>query len=481
MKTKILLVVVYILTAIAFVTAQQVDRSKYPSAGEIPSVTLPTIETFSLRNGLPVYYLNKSEVPVLQLHLMIKTGSAHEPEKQTGLAAITASMLKEGAGKRSALELADEIDYLGITLNAYAGTEQSGITLFTPLSRLDPALELMRDILLYPQFSEQELERKRKSLLVNLAQAHDEASILAATAFSRLVYGSSHPYGRMKNGTETTIRTFKTDDLKNFHRQHYVPENAYLIAVGAADKSELQEKLERLFAEWKSGTSNSVKVSDPKPVKGRTVYIVDKPGAAQSEIQIGCVGVNRNTPDYYAITVMNTILGASFTSRLNQNLRETHGYTYGAGSRFRMFRSKGAFVAASAVQTEVTDKALMEFMKELTDISRTVTDEEVAKARNYVALGYPGDFQSVQSVASLMDEKIFYDLPDAYFNDYVKNILAVTREDVLRVAKAYINPDNLVIVIAGDRSKIEPGIKKMKLGKIVNLTHEDVLGKVPKL
>jgi zinc protease len=220
-------------------------------------------------------------------------------------------------------------------------------------------------------------------------------------------------------------------------------------------------------------------MSSPKQVSKRIVYLIDKPGAAQSEIRIGRIGVSRATKDYFNLTVMNTILGGSFTSRLNQNLRETHGYSYGAGSGFPMRKSTGYFIASSAVQTDVTDKALNEFFKELNAISKSITDEELTRARNYVALSYPNDFNSVQSISGNINEKIQYNLPDSYFNTYVQNILAVKKQDALKAAKNYIDTKNIIVVVVGDRSKIETGIKALNLGEIKYMSIEDVLGPIP--
>jgi zinc protease len=214
-------------------------------------------------------------------------------------------------------------------------------------------------------------------------------------------------------------------------------------------------------------------------VENRSVTLIDKPDAPQSEIRIGRIGVPRLTDDYYALVVMNTILGGSFTSRLNQNLRETHGYTYGAGSRFDFRMLAGPFIAYSAVQTAVTDKALTEFMNELNGIVKGVTDAEVERAKNYIALSFPGEFQTVSQIANGLEELVIYGLPDSHVNDYIEKILSVTRQDVERVAKKYIDPAKIAIVISGDKAKIESGINALNLGSLKVLTVEDVLGKAP--
>jgi predicted Zn-dependent peptidase len=214
-------------------------------------------------------------------------------------------------------------------------------------------------------------------------------------------------------------------------------------------------------------------------VQKRTVSLIDKPGAAQTEIRIGSIGAPRMTDDYYAIVVMNTILGGSFSSRLNQNLREEHGYTYGAGSSFGFRALAGPFTAASSVHTAKTDSALMEFMKELNGMLQPIPQEDVDRAKNYVALGFPADFQTVGEIASKIEEMVIYNLPDDYFNNFIKNVLAVTKADVERVAKIFIHPDKMAVILVGDRKEIEAKVSGMKLGALRNLTVDDVLGKPP--
>lgn len=219
--------------------------------------------------------------------------------------------------------------------------------------------------------------------------------------------------------------------------------------------------------------------SQAKQVKKRQIYLVDRPEAAQSEIRIGRIGVPRLTENYYEILVMNTILGGSFASRLNQNLREEHGYSYGARSSFSFRPLAGPFIAGAAVQSAVTDKALVEFMKELNGILEPVTDQELTRAKNYVALRFPENFQTVSRIANQLTQMVTYNLPDDYFNNYVKRVLSVTKEDVQRVAKKYLDPEKVAIIVVGDQKKIEKGVRDLNLGQVNAMTIEDVLGKAP--
>jgi predicted Zn-dependent peptidase len=325
------------------------------------------------------------------------------------------------------------------------------------------------------------LERKRKERLTSLLQWHDEPRVVASVMLSKTLFGDEHPYGKPAIGNEQSIRSLTVADLKNFHAAHFSPANATLVVVGELSPKEAQARLERAFGKWRGKAVKQPAWPAVKQVQERRVYLIDKPGAAQSEIRIGRIGVRRTTEDYYALQVMNTILGGSFTSRLNQNLRETHGYSYGAGSVFDMRPLPGPFFASAAVHTEVTDKALMEFMKELNGILQPVSDEELTRAKNYLALGYPGGFQSVGRIAGQLNELVAYNLPDDYFNSYIGRVMAVTKADVERVAKKYLDPENVAIIIVGDRSVIEQSVRALNVGAVEVLTVEDVLGKKPVL
>ncbi len=411
---------------------------------------------------------------------MVKAGSVLNPSDKQGLASMTADMMDEGAGTRNALELSDAISFLGAGIYCSAGMHTSGVTLHTPLSKLDKALDLYADIILRPTFPAEELERKKIERLTTLMQWHDEPRSIAGVMFSKALFGTKHPYGLPEIGNEKSIRSMKVEDLKNYYTQYYHPGNATLIVVGDITKDALQQKLEKLFAGWVAQKPVEAKVEAADQVEGANIFLVDKPGAAQSVIRVGRIGAARTTEDYFPILVMNTILGGSFSSRLNQNIREAHGYSYGAFSGFTFRPVPGPFSASSDVQTAITDSALYQFMYELGRIP-DVTDDDVMRAKNYIALGYPDNFSSVASISGNLQDIVLFNLPDDYFNNYVQNVLAVTKEDVQRVAKKYIDTKNIDVVVVGDRAKIEKGIKGLNVGKIKNFTIDDVLGKAPKL
>ncbi len=459
--------------------AQKPDRSKPPKLGPTPSLSLPPIQHLKLSNGLPIVLMEKHQVPLVEFRLIVKGGTAMDPADENGLASMTAAMMQEGAGTRNALQFADAVDFLGATISIDAGLHTTSVSLFIPTSKLDSALALFSDVVLQPRFSAEELERNRTERLTTLLQWHDQPRTIASVLFNETLFGKKHPYGRNGMGNERTLRSFTIANLKSFYHNYFIPNNATLIVVGDVSPSTLMPKLESLLGGWKrDDVPASAAWPEAGQVDARKIYLVDKPGAAQSAIRIGRIGAARTSEDYFPIIVMNTILGGSFTSRLNNNLREVHGYAYGASSRFNFLPQPGAFMAGSDVQTDVTDKALTEFMKELTNIPN-ISDVELTRAKNYVALSYPSDFQSVGSIAAKLGDLVVYNLPDDYFNNYTQKILAVTKDDVVRVAKKYIDPSKIAIIIVGDRKKIEKGIADLNLAPIENLSIEDVLGKPP--
>ena len=460
-------------------TAQNApDRSKPPALGAVPQLKLPTIQKRALSNGVPVWLIEAHEVPLVQVTLLVKSGSSDDPAGKFGLASLTAAMLDEGAGSRSALEIADEIDFLGADLSASSSFDASAVRLGVPVARLSQALSVMADVALRPTFPDAELERVRQERLTDLLQARDDAATVAPMAYARLLFGPSHRYGTGAVGTPTTIKSFTTSDLKSFHTAAYQPPNATLIVVGDLTADSVMPQLEKQFGSWRAGSAapaHTAVATAPQPTQ-RQIVIVDMPGAEQSQVRIGWVGVPRSTPDYFPLQVLNTILGGSFTSRLNQNLRETHGYSYGASSRFDMRLFAGPFFAGAGIQTDKTAEALREFFNELTAIGKPIPADELTKAKNYVAFGFPSGFETIGDFSAQIEQQIVYGLPDSYYADYVKNIQAVTNEAVSKAAATYIQPQRFLVVVVGDRKVIEPGIRALNLGMVRTLSVQEALG-----
>jgi len=340
------------------------------------------------------------------------------------------------------------------------------MSLHTPVAQMDSALALFADIVLRPSFPSNEFDRIKKNRLTDLIQLKDRPTAIANQAYASILYGSSHPYGQALIGNEASVTSLATNDLVSFYKAHFFPNNSTLIVVGDVTPAQIERKITAIFGSWQRGTVPSYQLTDAVKPTGTTIYLIDKPGAAQSSFRIGTIGVPRSTKDYFALTVMNTILGGSFTSRLNQNLRETHGYTYGASSRFDMRRAAGPFTASAEVVSAKTDSGLIEFMKELNAIRDTVPATELLKTKRYLQLGLPADFETTQQIAGALVPVALYNLPLDYYNNYVQNVEAITQADVQRVARQYVNPSALAIVIVGDRKSIEAGIKAVNAGPV---------------
>ena len=464
--TALALLGIAVAQTTAAAQSPSVDRSHAPVLGPPPKISLPPIITRMLPNGLKLMIVEQHELPLVDFALVVGSGGTVDPAGKTGVANLTAAMLTEGAANRSSLEIADQVAYLGIGLGASSNWDASTITLHTPKFQLDSGLALFADVALRPSFPANEFERIRKNRLTDLIQAKDRPTTIATQAYAAILYGSAHPYGNSLTGNDASIKSLAIDDLTSFYKTHFFPNNSTLIIVGDVSPTEIERKITGLFGSWQRGTTPSYELTDAPKAGSTTVYLIDKPGAAQSSFRIGNIGVPRSTRDYFALDVMNTILGGSFSSRLNQNLRETHGYTYGARSSFDMRRAAGPFTASAEIVAAKTDSGLVEFLKELNAIRDTVPAAELVKTKRYLQLGQPADFETTQQIARALITVALYNLPLDYYNNYVQNIEAVTQADVQRVAREYINPASLAIVIVGDRKSIELGLKAINAGPI---------------
>jgi len=446
--------------------AQTLDRSKIPTLGPPPKVSLPPIVTRELPNGLKLLIVEQHELPLVDFALVVGSGGTVDPANKGGVANLTSAMLTEGTTSRNALAIADQIAFLGIGLGAGSNWDAATVNLHTPISQLDSALALFSDVVLHPAFRAEDFERVKKNRLTSLVQLKDRPTAIADQAYAAILYGANHPYGHNLLGTEASITGMTPVDVQSFYRANFLPNNATMIIVGDVTPAQIEKKIAAAFGGWQRGSVSPFTFGDAPKAGPTTVYLVDKPGAAQSSFRIGSIGVPRSTKDYFALSVMNTILGGSFTSRLMQNLRETHGYTYGARSRFDMRRSAGPFTASAEVVAAKTDSALVEFMKELNAIRDTVPMVELNKAKKLLQLSLPSDFETTQQIANQLIPVVLYGLPMDYYNNYVANIESVTQADVQRVARQYINPSSLAIVIVGDRKGIESGLKAVNAGPI---------------
>ena len=451
------------------------DRAVMPRPGPTPKFTPPPVVRRTLSNGLEVLVAERHELPILTLNLVVKGGETLVPAGKEGLASLTAALLTEGTKSRDALKLAGELAEIGASIDADGNLESSTLSLTTLTKHTPKALDLYADVLLNPAFPEKALERLRNRRLAALLARSDKPEGIAGVIFPRLLYGQEHPYGRPDLGTPRSVKALTRDDARAFYERLYHPNNATMVVVGDVTPDNAAEALEGVLKEWKPGEPATVALPEPPGPKPVTVYLVDKPQAAQSVLAVGQVGLPRNTPDYFPLTVMNAILGGQFSSRINMNLREKHGYTYGARSAFHFRQGPGPFQAGGSVKTEVTKEALVELLKELAEITgpRPATGEELAFAKDRLIKGFPSRFETTFGVAGTLAELVLYHLPDDYFAKYQAEIEAVTQADVSRVAEKYLDPRHMVVLVVGDRSKVEPALKTLPYARILNVLDPD--------
>jgi zinc protease len=435
-----------------------------PPAGPAPAYDFPDIQRVTLGNGLPVSLVERPGRGLATVQLVVGAGSMVDPAPRAGTASLVAAMLPEGTRRRTASQIAEEMTFLAANLGSGAGRDAAFVTLNTLGRNLVPALEIFADVVTDPAFPDAEWTRVRDQRLVSLLQTLDQPTALATQQFETRVYGSEHPYGRPTQGTPQSVRALGTAQLREFYGSFYRPNNAHLIVVGDFRTAELLPRLEAAFAGWRSAPVPQARAAaDPAPQAATRVFLVDKPGAAQSEIRIGHVGVPRQHRDFFPLLVMNSLLGGQFSSRINLNLREDKGYTYGARSAFQTGRLAGPFVASAGVQTAVTKESVVEFMRELEGIRgpRPVTEEEVEFAKVSIIRREPLTLETNAQIAGRIQDLVVYDLPLDYFDEYNPRVAAVTRADVERVAREYLQPERFAIVVVGDRSKIEPGLRQL--------------------
>jgi zinc protease len=457
-------------------SAQQgLDRKKVPPPGKPPVLRVPAWTKTTLANGADLIVSEKHDLPLISFSITLLGGANQfEPAGKQGVASLAASMLSEGTKTRDAEPLSNALQLLGTTVNVSVSGESGTISFTSTTAKFPGTLDILVDMVVNSTFPEVALERLRGQRLVALTQAKAQPGAIADRVFPRIVYGTEHPYGRMV--TEESLKSISRDDVIAFHKTYFQPGRALVTVVGDMTAGAVKGTIDKSLAPWaKAGERPAFSYPAAPGPQSRTIFLVDKPGAAQSTFAIGRPGPPRNTPDYFALQVMNTMLGGMFQSRLNANIREEKGYSYGVGSSFAYGKGSGAFRTGGDIVSDNSDAALIEFMKELRGIlgERPVTEEELTVAREALVQRLPSTFETVGSINNALTTLWTQNLPDDYYQRYAKSIAAVTKEDVVRVAKRYIELDRLAIVIVGDRSVVEGPLKATGIAPIV---HYDIDG-----
>jgi zinc protease len=447
-------------TPAAGINADEAWRAKQPPAGAAKAVSVPVPQSFELPNGLTVIALPQTGgVPVVSATLVLRSGSDANPLDKPGLASFTADLLDQGTTTRNAIQLAEEVAQIGASLST--GTSRDASTVSTSsLSRNFPAaLSLLADVALHPSFPAEEVERVRATRLADLTEQKSNPVQVVNVVAGKVLYGT-HQYGFSELGTPESNKQLTRADLQGFWRQHYVPGNAALVVTGAITVPELRKLAQTALGAWPKGTVAPAKLGVPSAAPPRLV-IVDRPGSPQTQLRVSTFGVPRNSPDYVPVRVMNTILGGMFSSRINMNLREQHGYTYGANSQFAYWRSGGPFSVATGVRTDVTAPAVKEVMLEITKMTETrVTPQELTLAKDAITLQLPALFETSDRVATSLSTLFTHGLPLNYYSNLSEQISVVDAQAVQEVAKKYLVPDKFTVVAVGDRAQIGEALEK---------------------
>ncbi len=448
------------------VNAEAAWRANAPQAGPSPQLSLPVPEIFKLENGLTVVYNYRPGLPVVAAHLVFNTGSGANPVDKPGLASFTANMLQQGTAKRSAMQIADEAALLGTTVSTGANMDGSSVGTSALTKNFPGILDLLADIVLHPTFPPEEVERRRAARLAALANDRGEPNVIVSRTGVAALFGPHHPFGYDNTGTEESNKAMSREDMMNFWQTNFVPNNAALVVAGNISRDELKALATQKFGAWSTGEAARPQIGAPETTKARIV-IVDRPGAQQTMMRLLQLGVSRATPDYAPLEVMNSELGGLFSSRINLNLREEHGYTYGASSTFVYRRSQGYFGAGGGIRTDATAPAVTEMFKEIRRMIDTpMTAEELALAKDSQSRSLPGMFEASSEAAGVLSEIFLYDLSPDYYAKLPERLSAVTAADAETVAKKYLHPEQMILICVGDRAKIEPELKKLELGAI---------------
>lgn len=453
-----------------------IDRSRLPVPGPPRPFVFPTIAGTTLASGLHVRVVSHRSVPVAATVLLVPGGSSSDAPEQAGLASLTADLLDEGSRGESALDVSDRIARMGGDLDVEVSHDATVLSLATLGRFLDQGLALVYEICTTPNLAEPDFQRVRQLRLERLRQLRDHPAALADRAFAQLLY-QSHPYAQPGHGTAASLAGLTIDDVRRFHAAMFQPAGATLVVAGNEPATVLFEKAAAAFEGWRSNPDVPAVPRDrgrqtPPRAPSARLAIVPRPGAAQSELRLGHVATSRRTPDYHALVLLNTVLGGQFVSRLNMNLREDKGYTYGVRTGFDLRRGDGPFVLQTSVGTDVTVPALGEALNELREIrdGRPVTSDELALAKSSVALGYPRGFETVQQIARSVAQLALHDLPDSYFEEFVPHLEAVTLDEVTAAARRYLDPDRMATVIVGDQERVSETLGVLGLGPAKTVT-----------
>jgi zinc protease len=429
------------------------NRKVKPESKASLNFSLPVIDEFTLSNGLKVLHIHKNKLPLVRLNLILDAGSKYDSADKNGLAYLTSLAIDEGVEGLSALELSDQFDVLGSHFSIMTDNDSIQINLQSLSEHFQRSLELFSKVIISPSFNEEEFLREKKKLLTRIIQNKDEPDYLADQIFDNIIFSTSNPYSFPVMGYEESVNSITRNDVKQHFLKFFLPSNSVLVIAGNIEKPELSALLEKYLNSWRAKADRQL--FNGKNIRAKKkIYLFHKEGSVQTEIRVGHVTEKRNQTDFFQRHLFNSILGGQFTSRINLNLREKNGYTYGAQSRFQYLKDVAYFQVATSVGSENTTEALNEILFELENIKLGVTEDELSFAKSSLVKKFPLNFETYRQIIANITGKILFDLPDDYYDNYITNVEAVTLKQVDEAAKKFIYSNDLVVVLVGDKNKI---------------------------
>jgi zinc protease len=429
--------------------------------GLASEVKLPPMEEKILDNGLTVVAIENHELPTVSMSMIIRSGSAFDPAGKAGLANFTADMLRKGTKNRTAVQISEEIDFVGGNLGASADRDAVDVSCGVLLKHFDTGLDLLSDIILRPAFGSEEIERLRNQTLSGIIQSKDDPNTLNVNGFNELLFGD-HPYGHPMVGTEKSVAAITRDDISKFYADFFHPNNTFLVVAGDIDPALVFEKASKAFGGWKQAEIPQLDIASPPQPKGYKILLVNKPDATQTNIRFGHLGITRQNPDYYSMTLMNYILGVGFVSRLTEEVRVKGGMTYDIRTQNEWNIMPGAYFCNTFTENDSTMSAIRAALKVIKGIRQAeVTDEEFIDAVNFYSGYYPMTLETPDQVASEIIKVKLYGLPVSYIQDFTRNIQKVTKADILRAAQKYIDPDNMVFCVVSNADDVADSLRTL--------------------
>lgn len=448
------------------------DRTKAPRPGPAGEVSFPPYFEHKYRNGFKIFVVENHQLPIVTAGFVLKSGAACDG-KLPGLGSVVCELLTKGTRRRNAPQIAEEIDFMGGSLSYNVSWDTGQVFVSVLRNYLAKGFDILHDVVLNPTFPEKEIRRVKAQRIASIRQMKADPGYLAETTFASVIFGK-HPYGSTPAGTEKSVAEMTRHDLLDFHRRYFTPDNSFMVFAGDVTPGEAEKYFVKYFSKWSGKyAGDSVAPAEEVPHKNRLV-IADKPGAVQSSLRLGHLGIARNNPDYLKVYVMNTLLGGYFSSRINMNLREVHGYTYGGRTEFDARLLPGAFQVSADVRNEVTAETIDEIMNELRRIRDSIPSrDEMTVVKNYLAGLFPIQLETPQQVAARVVALELYGLPKNYYKNYRANVGKVTARDVRHVARRYIQPDNVDIVLSGDAGEIRNRLAKFGTIEILSVEGSD--------